>query len=131
MDTVDDVLAHFGVRGMKWGVRKARSSKKLPASEDAAAAKSAKKIVKKHGTQALSNKELQALVTRMNLEQQYSNLTSKSSSSAFDKIEIGQKKVRTLIGVGKSVNDLAQFAQSPTGKAIASEIKKHAAKHTN
>ena len=99
--TSEDFLAHYGVKGMKWGVRRksaedraaaseAKAAKKAakveasktarkeawkrPITEDAATASASRSRGEKHGTDALSNKELQALVTRMNLEQQYTTL---------------------------------------------------------
>ena len=91
-DFLDDYfLEHFGVKGMHWGVRKDVSVKATPgkyvktsggtkqtASEDAIAAATYRQKAKKSTTDSLSNKELQSLVTRMNLEQQYSDLSAKS-----------------------------------------------------
>lgn len=84
----DDYLAHFGVKGMKWGVtRKSKSSGssssgdgKEEASSDSAKASASKSRVKKSGTKALNNDELQGLVTRMNLEQQYNKLSTSNTS---------------------------------------------------
>lgn len=135
--TPDDMrcaLMHYGVKGMKWGVR--RANRKAEKAETKAAIKEAKSDAKasrkaadvqskiskavrkdakkdrgevgvrskvvgpkkteeakvaadsrkrssKHGTDVLSNKELQDMVTRMNLEQQYQNLMdNKKSQSA-------------------------------------------------
>lgn len=91
----DVILRHYGIRGMRWGVRKDRSpqeptlketppgrrikaegGKNMPASDDAIAAVKAHQIARKSTTDALSNKELRALVDRMNLEQQYNNLNA-------------------------------------------------------
>lgn len=81
----DAVLAHYGIPGMKWGKRKggdSSSSKdsapKGPVSTDAANAKKFSSKAKTSGTDSLSNKELQDVVTRMNLEQQYSKLNGQS-----------------------------------------------------
>lgn len=76
--TIDDVLTHFGVKGMKWGVRRNRvqlgRGPKPSASEDAARAKTFKTTAKRGGSDALSTKDLQELVNRMNLEKQYNSL---------------------------------------------------------
>ena len=96
MESLDDVLAHYGVPGMKWGVRKKRAApsgptpvvpkvvpgKKVKATggkyhkpaKDAIDAAVARQKAQKSSVDALSNQELQALVKRMNLEQQYSKL---------------------------------------------------------
>jgi hypothetical protein len=123
MSEVDDILAHFGVKGQKWGVRRSRSSssststkssKKLDISEDAATALAFKKKAKS-GTSALSNKDLQTLVTRMNLEQQYSNLASSRSGKA--KIKKGHSFAKDLLSVGKTVGGtvaLVKTAQKAT-----------------
>lgn len=95
-------LAHVGVKGMKWGVRKDRSSKsgpqdvtvkktatnnlkatggaKHPVHDDAVKAAQAKQKAKKSGTSSLSNAELKALTQRMNLEQQLADLDSKAKA---------------------------------------------------
>lgn len=80
----DVVLAHYGIPGMKWGKRKGSTSSseasapKGPVSTDAANAKKFSSKAKTSGTDSLSNKELQDVVTRMNLEQQYSKLNGQS-----------------------------------------------------
>jgi hypothetical protein len=76
-------LEHFGIKGMKWGVRRKNPSSS-PTSDDASKAKETLKIVKKHGTSAVSNKDLQDLVTRMNLEQNYARLTGTEKKKYFD-----------------------------------------------
>lgn len=67
---VDDLLEHAGVKGMRWGVRKAQSvvsAPSHPASEDHFRAAAAKTMP----AHSLSNNDMQALITRMNLEKQY------------------------------------------------------------
>ena len=115
--TIDDVLEHFGVKGMKWGVRKA--SRHSPGSEDAQKAVAAQKKIKSGGgTKALSNKELQDLVTRLNLEQQYSNLTTNKQS----KLKTGQKAAKDILGIGKTVNEAMSFVNSPAGKLLKEQL---------
>ena len=76
MNKTDAYLAQFGVKGMHWGVRSDGSSGSSHISPDAARSNELKATVKKHGVSALSNKDLQHLVTRQNLERQHSNLNA-------------------------------------------------------
>ena len=61
----DDTLTHFGVKGMRWGVRKKTEHKPR------------KRISE------MSNDELQEAITRGNLERQYAALQPKSSLARF------------------------------------------------
>lgn len=96
---------------MRWGKRKARieissepasTTPKPPASTDAKAASEYKAKVKSGGVDALSTKELQTLVLRQNLEQQYDKLNPAPISA-------GQKfmteTLPTALGVAKTAND--------------------------
>lgn len=83
-EALDEVLAHYGVKGMKWGVRKdsgpqvaspSKEGYEKSASPDAKKANKDYATAQLKGTAALSNKDLQGLVNRMNLEQQYSRLS--------------------------------------------------------
>jgi hypothetical protein len=77
---VDDLLTHFGVKGMHWGVRKDRTISGR--SEDSARAHELRTRVKKSGgIHVLTNDELKDLTTRLNLEQQYSKLTTDTVSA--------------------------------------------------
>lgn len=110
MEQLDTFLAHYGVKGMKWGVHrdrtptavevKTRPGKKVKtsggkhqsASEDAIRAAKIRQQAKKSTTDSLSNKELQELVSRMNLEQQYRNLN-------HNNVNAGMKATRTILGL--------------------------------
>lgn len=76
-------LQHYGVLGMKWGVRKDRSGsrfarrKRAPNSEDYERAKT----LKKKSVKQLSNAELRELNNRMQLESQYRNLKKQNVSA--------------------------------------------------
>lgn len=115
--TLDEVLEHYGVKGMRWGVR--RSSSSSSDSEDAMRAKASRAKIKRGDTGPLSNKELQDLVTRMNLEQQYSRLSGQPSSA---KGAIGKFVADTLISVGKS--EATKLAANLAAKQVASLLKK-------
>lgn len=109
-------LAHYGVKGMRWGVRRANNTPKgpedivlktapgkrvvtkggrrQPVSEDAKNAAIYKQKARKSTVDSLSNKELQALVNRMNLEQNYSRLTA-------DQLSPGKRFVDKLMNDNK------------------------------
>jgi len=72
----EEFLQHFGVKGMRWGVRKSSTEGggSPNESQDHATAKASAKKARKHGSKALTNNELQALITRMNLEKQYASV---------------------------------------------------------
>lgn len=121
MGDVDEVLEHFGVKGMKWGIRKdKRRAGSSPVSPDKARAQAAEAIIKKHGTKALDNKDLQHLVNRMNLEKQYSGLVSEKQST----IDRGHSHVKKLLSYGKTANEVYKLVNSPLtrdiGKALGS-----------
>jgi hypothetical protein len=137
-DLLDEILAHYGVRGMRWGVRKGASDavranqtansvwrtgrqmrkatrggkKAEPPSEESARALELQRRVQKSGTSALTNKDLQALVTRMNLEKQYSNLNQRQVST-------GRKMVNQF-----AQNQAQQLAAQYGPKGAAWVLKK-------
>lgn len=106
------VLEHYGVKGMRWGVRRqgavttqthidtglarrrtqvqAKGGESHPAHEDAINAAIQRRKLKKSGTAALSNKELRELASRIQLETQVSILTS-SKGRRFVQQQIEQE----------------------------------------
>lgn len=125
-DGVDALLRHYGVKGMKWGVRSAGSSgpqdvkvksnfgnrlvrtsggKGHKLSEDATKAAVSRQKAKKSNVRSLSNKELQELVTRMNLEQQYNQLNKKSNQQRVDR---GKAIYSNLLTAGRVAIDIAK-----------------------
>jgi hypothetical protein len=82
MTTTEDVLEHYGIKGMRWGVRRSRQQIDSD-SADVTAKKSAQaKIAAKKTTDVLSNQELAALNNRLNLEANYRQLTTKEKAAA-------------------------------------------------
>lgn len=123
MSELDGALAHYGIKGMKWGIRKKNNSgeSKPPPSDDAKQVAEYKSRVKAGGTKSLETKELQDLVNRMNLEQQYSKLNSSSRSSKLDK---GHSTVKKILAVGKTVQEVHSFARSPLSAALREAFKR-------
>lgn len=135
MQEVENVLAHYGIKGMKWGVRRRRDSSTgrvdPDASDDFKAAIAAKSKPASH----LSNQEMQALITRMNLEKQYLSAmtpsvppTRKAKTTKFVKdllLDIGRTEVQR---VAKGAVQIAIESQLKTAKGgkyapVAARIK--------
>jgi RimJ/RimL family protein N-acetyltransferase len=98
MADVEDILAHFGVKGMKWGHHKP----KVPASSDAQKSLDIRAKAKKGKPRSLTNEELQTAINRMNLEQQFKRLAVNERPPvqrwvASTLLEIGKREVQTAI----------------------------------
>ena len=109
-----DVLSHYGVKGMKWGVTRSDSGKSASRSEDARDFERNTKKIQSHGTQALSNKEFQSVLNRMNMENQFHNLTKDNK----DLLDNGHQQVKKILKIGKTVEEARKFLDTPTGKAV-------------
>lgn len=135
METIDDVLEHYGIKGMKWGVRRSdeqlarargrRKEKGEPVtptkkSADAKKAAAAKDIAKKEGVGALSNDQLQDLNKRLNLEQQYSKLTTGNKPESL--VGMGAVFARDM-AVSVAKNQIMAFANQEAGKALKALIE--------
>ena len=82
----DNFLEHYGIKGMKWGVRK-RSSSSSRSSADSVAKKAAK----------LSDVELRARVNRLNMEKQYVKLIAEKNQKPPTAIDRGAKYVGNIV----------------------------------
>lgn len=122
--TIDNVLAHFGVRGMRWGVRRSdvelarAAGGKQPASEDAIkAVTAAAKVRSANSLNVLSSAELQTLVKRMNLEQQYVDLTTPKNTPVSQKGEGFVKKF-----IKNEVNTFQQTGAASKGVQLLASL---------
>ena len=119
-----EYLSHYGVAGMHWGVRRTEAQlgtdkKVLDASSAAVresknintAIRGARTTNKLKEAESLTDQELKDRVARMNLEQQYSNLSAANTSK-------GQAYVQNILDVGGSVLAIAGSAA-----AIALAVK--------
>lgn len=122
MDSVTDVLEHYGTKGMKWGIRK----KKAPAGPNSADAQQVKDIIAnihKNGIGAASNADLKVLEGRAKLENKYKDIYPKKKTIVDHGAEIAK---RVLLPVAETqmkafLNDKA--AALAKGKEIVEEIE--------
>jgi 2'-5' RNA ligase len=121
-------LEHVGVKGMKWGIHKKEKAEPIPDGEyrvtakpgqkvkveggrglspheDAIRVAAAREAAKNSSTDSLSTKQLQELVTRTQLEQQYSKLTTPQNQS---QMKNGLKKLNEIMAIKKQVDQITQ-----------------------
>ena len=81
-ENYDDFLQHYGVLGMKWGRRKARSNVSSNKKPKSTKNTTTSKPKPKPPQRQLSDAELRAAVNRLRLEREYAELTYRASSRA-------------------------------------------------
>jgi hypothetical protein len=107
----EKVLEHYGIKGMRWGVRR----KRKPSSSDA---KTVAALRKKKASE-LSNEELRKVNERLALEKTYRTVNSSASSR-------GKKAVLGILGsAGKQVlSNLIAQELSGYAKTVMTEALK-------
>ena len=103
----EDALAHYGVKGMQWGVRK-----RGPMSQDAAKVKKLRTRAKKQGLQNLQNKEIQKINERLQLERKYRDLKRETST-----LTRGQKAVAVGLSLAGTAASVYALKDNPAVKA--------------
>lgn len=124
-DRVDEFLEHYGIKGMRWGVRRMRSraGKKGEAPRPSDEGRAALKILdkqKKYGTVALTNHELRVVNARIKLEQEFHKMNPKPKS----KLQKGMEFVDKAAKVYDSVEKMEKIFTSQKGKAKIAKGKK-------
>lgn len=92
-------IKHYGVKGMKWGVRRDRRSSSSSSSSS--------------NIKSMSDQDLQRAVQRMNLERQYQSLAGTSSTNS------GAKFLQDI-----ALNVVKTQLLNTANQIIAREIKK-------
>ena len=118
IDKVDDFLEHYGVKGMRWGTRRGRRGTS-GYSKDAKTAVGIRRKAKTSPVKvkALSNQEIETYLRRVSLEARYSDVHPRIGRRALN-------TVKSILGVGRTVNEAAKFAASPAGQAVRSGLEK-------
>ena len=142
-----DILKHWGVKGMKWGVRKSRSansttkkekppkkpSKRQLKKEAETLRKESNKRAKSHRKEYMKRKdltdaELKKKVERLRLENEFDRLSKDASKSQIAK---GKSELNKLLEtkVPDSVNNMLGTSGKTVGAVIANVAIKEAIKY--
>jgi hypothetical protein len=111
-DSGRDWLEHFGVKGMKWGVRRGKSTggRQATSVKPSADAQRHHTNLRKHKAE-LNDVELRELVNRLNTEQQLSRLTGEGRTAA--------QKVLATVGTATALQGAAMTVlRSPATKLV-------------
>lgn len=108
-----NALMHYGVLGMKWGVRKDRSSgssRKRGKSSWSDDAKEARAIKKKKVKQ-MSNAELKKLNERTRLEQEYSRLSPNVISKGWKTVVATAGAMGTIMAIKNNGSQIVDIGK--------------------
>lgn len=124
MSDTEKFLAHHGIKGMKWGVRRKVSSARAAskAKKDTGSVrpsdegKAAHKILakqKKYGTVALTNHELRVVNARIKLEKElHGHFPSKT------KLDKGEAHLKRFVAIAGSAKTAYEIMNSDAGKKM-------------
>jgi hypothetical protein len=120
----DSILTHFGVGGMKWGIRRQTDKGGLVRSGGKPGKQMSEDFVnsreiKAKGYKNLSTKELKDLTSRMQLEKQLRELKASDYSK-------GMEAAKAILAVGTTVASIYALSTTPAGQAIKNRIFKKA-----
>lgn len=110
---VSDILEHHGIKGQKWGIRHKPNSKTGRVSTDFKISND----LRKRPVSSLSNKQINTVNTRLNLEQNFRRLNPTT-------VERGKRRAQALLATAGIAVTAFNLLNSPAGKAAVSAGKK-------
>lgn len=130
MSLVDEFLEHHGVKGQKWGIRRnrstssAKSSGEKIVSPDATRSTYVEELIRRHGTQAVSNEDLKLVTTRAELNVKYQKYyppkQSKKKRAARWVLSLlaseGEKQVKAVLAEVATGQRVKLSTKLPAGK---------------
>jgi len=124
-DIVENTLQHFGIRGMKWGIRRFQNPdgtltpagkeryRKKGYSDDYITARS----LKGKGYKKLSDRDLKRVVKRLDTEKRFRELS-------INEYAKGMEVAKMILSVGTTIAGIYGLSQTPLGKAIQGRLTK-------
>lgn len=125
MENYNNELYHWGIKGMKWGVRRYQNKdgsltdagKKRARREMSDDAKTAS-VLKKKKVSELSNAELKKLNERKRLEREYSQLNPNAIKKGWKVVAASAGVMGTALAVYNNSNQIAKIGKEVGGKVI-------------
>ena len=118
--SMEEIIEHAGVKGMKWGVKKSVSTSVGKAKQKIATNKASSKREKSWQGQykkrgSMSNAQLKTKIERLRLENEFNRLATEANPPRI-------KKAKMYMDI------VSKLAVSSTGKTLAKKIAKNVAK---
>ena len=125
--TDEEFLQHYGVKGMKWGVRRSQAQLDRAAGRRTArkTARANKKRSSAPPASSMDDNQLRQRINRMKMEKEYNELTSKSTGAGRK----FAKKALSSAGTAIAVSQLTKAGNKVVEKGIGylgSYVKKRA-----
>jgi len=128
-DTSDDIIQHFGIKGMKWGFRRSRKPSTRRLKREAKKAQKAwdRKYLSRH---TMTTKDLRKATERLKAENNFAEQVYRSRNIMNGGNNKGNKS-NPLTEVVKSIGNDIIRDQAKTGyKVIQDKVKDHLPEYT-